>query len=196
MTNNFNFHSWEIVGRSFWQSCSKPIEGSKSNFKSLWQIQVSWRFIYCMGFCMYLMVLFSFKFSNLAQQFGYMSFQIQQDHGVNILWLLVATNVEVCEGVCWIMWCLCTCKKSLPLATWVPLVVPYPSIAMDFHHYYKMWVQFANPYSLDQWIHFFFTSPCSPQPMNSFKIQWNHLAYRDTFCCSAFPWTSSWSPTF
>jgi hypothetical protein len=34
-------------------------------------------------------------------------------------------------------------------------------------HYYKMWVQFISPYSLDQWIHYFFISPCSLQPMNS-----------------------------
>jgi len=45
-------------------------------------------------------------------------------------------------------------------------------------HYYKMRVQFTIPCSLNQWIHYLFASPCS------FKIQWNHLAYEDTFCCS------------
>jgi hypothetical protein len=39
-------------------------------------------------------------------------------------------------------------------------------------------------YSVDQWIHCFVNSPHSLQLVNSFKIQWNHLAYRDTFCCS------------
>ncbi len=52
------------------------------------------------------------------------------------------------------------------------------------NHYYKMWVQFINPYLVDQWIHCFFTGPHSLQPVNSLKTQWNHLAYRDTFCCS------------
>jgi hypothetical protein len=47
-------------------------------------------------------------------------------------------------------------------------------------------VQFISPRSLEQWIHYFFTSPRSLQLMNSLKIQWNHLAYMDTFCCSAF----------
>ncbi len=51
-------------------------------------------------------------------------------------------------------------------------------------HYYKMWVQFIGPHSLDQLIHCFFTIPHSLQLMNSLKIQWNHLVYRDTFCCS------------
>jgi hypothetical protein len=32
-------------------------------------------------------------------------------------------------------------------------------------HYYKMWVQFTRL-------------------VNLLKIQWNHLAYKDTFCCS------------
>ncbi len=51
-------------------------------------------------------------------------------------------------------------------------------------HYNKMWVHFISPHSLDQWIHCFFTGPYSLQPMNSLKIQWNHLAYMDTFCCN------------
>jgi hypothetical protein len=37
-------------------------------------------------------------------------------------------------------------------------------------HYYKMRVQFTNPRSIDQWIHYFFTGPHSLQPMNSLKI--------------------------
>jgi hypothetical protein len=41
------------------------------------------------------------------------------------------------------------------------------------NHYYKMWVQFISPCSLDQWIHCFFINPRSLQPMNSLKIQWN-----------------------
>jgi hypothetical protein len=49
---------------------------------------------------------------------------------------------------------------------------------------YKMWVQFISLHSLYQWIHYFFTGPRSLQLVNSFKIQWNHLAYRDTFCCN------------
>jgi hypothetical protein len=37
-------------------------------------------------------------------------------------------------------------------------------------HYYKMWVKFISPYSLDQWIHCSFTSLNSLQPVNSLKI--------------------------
>jgi hypothetical protein len=40
------------------------------------------------------------------------------------------------------------------------------------------------PCSLEQWIHYFFTSPRSLQLVNSLKIQWNHLVYRDNFYCS------------
>jgi hypothetical protein len=42
----------------------------------------------------------------------------------------------------------------------------------------------TSPHSLNPWIHYFFTGLCSLQPVNSLKIQWNHWAYRDTFCCS------------
>jgi hypothetical protein len=59
-------------------------------------------------------------------------------------------------------------------------------------HYYKMWMQFSSPRSLDQWIHCFFTGPCSLQPMNSLKIQWNHLAYGDTFCYSVGKSLPTW----
>jgi hypothetical protein len=53
-----------------------------------------------------------------------------------------------------------------------------------FIHYYKMWVQFISPHSLDQWIHCLFTHPRSLQPLNSLIIKWNHSASKDTFCCS------------
>jgi hypothetical protein len=59
-----------------------------------------------------------------------------------------------------------------------------PLLKKLINHYYKMWVQFTSPHSLDQWIHCFFSSPHSLQPVNSLKIQWNHLVYRDTFCCN------------
>jgi hypothetical protein len=43
-------------------------------------------------------------------------------------------------------------------------------------HYYKMWVQFIDPYSLNQWIHYIPTKSCSLCRMNSFKyseITWH-----------------------
>jgi hypothetical protein len=58
------------------------------------------------------------------------------------------------------------------------------NISLILKHYYKMWVQFVGPHSLDDWIHCFLSSPYSRQLVNSLKIQWNHLAFRDTFCCS------------
>ncbi len=39
-----------------------------------------------------------------------------------------------------------------------------------FIHYYKMWVQFVSPCSLDQWIHYFFIGPYSLQIVNSLQI--------------------------
>jgi hypothetical protein len=47
-----------------------------------------------------------------------------------------------------------------------------------------MWVQFINPHSLNQWIHYSPTSPRLLRLMNSLKIYWNHLAYKDTICYS------------
>jgi hypothetical protein len=35
-------------------------------------------------------------------------------------------------------------------------------------HYYKMWVQFTSPCSLNQWIHYFFIGPRSLQPTSEF----------------------------
>jgi hypothetical protein len=57
-------------------------------------------------------------------------------------------------------------------------------------HYYKMWVQFTSPHSLGQWIHYFPIRSHSLWPMNSLNIQWNHLAYKDTFCYSEMKWMS------
>jgi hypothetical protein len=90
-----------------------------------------------------------------------------------------------------------------------------------WRHYYKMWVQFISfhsldwwihyfftgphsldwwchyffigPHSLDQWFHCFFTGPHSLQLMNSLKIQWKHLVYKDTFCYNERKWTVDWS---
>jgi hypothetical protein len=57
-----------------------------------------------MGSCMYLTSLFNSKFSKLNMIFGYMTFWIQQDHGINISKLLMDTSLEVCEGHYIKMW--------------------------------------------------------------------------------------------
>jgi hypothetical protein len=62
-----------------------------------------------------------------------------------------------------------------------PLIFWYCSKTFDEQHYYKMWVQFIGPRSLDQWIHYFPTKFCSLWPMNSLNIQWNHLTYMNIF---------------
>jgi hypothetical protein len=54
-----------------------------------------------------------------------------------------------------------------------------------------MWVKFTNPYSLNYWIHCIPIRFHSLQPMNSFKIQWNHLAYKVTFCCNDYKGTTT-----
>ncbi len=54
------------------------------------------------------------------------------------------------------------CNLNLTTSTW-------SRTSIKLFHYYKMWVQFISPCSLDQWIHYFFTSPHSLQPMNSLK---------------------------
>jgi len=87
-------------------------------------------------FCMFLMALTS-TFLGWAQCFGCRPFWIQQDHGVNVLILLVATTLEVCEGVCQILWCLCSSKESLSSPSWyfltiVILKTPWFLISMDF----------------------------------------------------------------
>ncbi len=81
-----------------------------------------------------------------------------------------------------------TCNKQKHRWTWVwSLNVMSKNKS---NHHYKIWVQFTSPHSLDRWIHCLFIGPCSLQPMNSLKIQWNHLTYRDTVCCSE--WWQTW----
>jgi hypothetical protein len=46
-------------------------------------------------------------------------------------------------------------------------------------HYYEMWVQFINPYSLCHWIQSFLIRSCSLQLVNSLNIKWNHFTYKD-----------------
>jgi hypothetical protein len=43
-------------------------------------------------------------------------------------------------------------------------------VALMIIHYYKMWVQFTSPRSLDQGIQYFFTNPRALQLVNSLKI--------------------------
>jgi hypothetical protein len=71
----------------------------------------------------------------------------------------------------------------------------------------KMWMQFISPYSFGQWIHCFSTKSHLLWPLNqcihSFpnkspfnNDKWNHLWYRDTFCCgegNLRKWTSTQS---
>jgi hypothetical protein len=66
--------------------------------------------------------------------FGYKSFSIQQGHGINVLKLLVAmTTLEVCEGVCWIVWNLRMNKKWWSSPACVYLVNVNPYIIMVFN---------------------------------------------------------------
>jgi hypothetical protein len=53
---------------------------------------------------------------------------------------------------------------------WINMNIESVLIPCKFNHYYKMWVQFISPRSLNQWIHYFFTSPHPLQLVNSFKI--------------------------
>jgi hypothetical protein len=78
-----------------------------------------------------------------------------------------------------------------------------------------MWVQFTSPCSLNQRIYCFFqlslfttTSEFTQNSVKSlsvhghllflmiFKIQWNHLAYMDTFCSNAFTQVLLFGPIF
>jgi hypothetical protein len=56
-----------------------------------------------------------------------------QDHGVNALKLLVATTLEICEGICRILRCLCLSKKSLLSPSWSPLTITDLCIPMVFN---------------------------------------------------------------
>jgi hypothetical protein len=67
-----------------------------------------------------------------------------------------------------------TPKVEAPLGVWGFVPSHFLTFPITIsNHYYKMWVQFTSPCSLDQWIHYFSTNPRSLQPMNSLKIQWN-----------------------
>jgi hypothetical protein len=67
--------------------------------------------------------------------FGCRPFWIQQNHGVNVLKLLVAIVLEVCEGVCWILQCLCLSKKSSSSPLWSLLTITNPCIPVVFNFY-------------------------------------------------------------
>jgi hypothetical protein len=66
--------------------------------------------------------------------FGYKSFSIQQGHGINVSRLLVATTLEVCEGVRWIVWYLRMNKKwwSSPTCVWINPYIMTVFNSMDF----------------------------------------------------------------
>jgi hypothetical protein len=66
-----------------------------------------------MVFYMFLMALRDFKFSRLSMMLWLWPFWIQQDYEVNVLKLLVATTLEICEGIYQILQCFCSNKKSL-----------------------------------------------------------------------------------
>jgi hypothetical protein len=55
-------------------------------------------------------------------------------------------------------------------------------------HYYKIWVHFSGPCLVDQCTHYILTRFYSVRPVNSLKIQWNHLKYTHAFCCNDYLW--------
>ncbi len=81
---------------------------------SMIMLCLSFKMVYfiVMVFCLFLMAMRDFKFSKLGTMFGYRPFWIQQNHGVSVLKLLVVIALEVCEGICWILHCLCSSKES------------------------------------------------------------------------------------
>jgi hypothetical protein len=72
----------------------------------------------------------------------------------------VAIPLELCEGICVVMWCLlCTSKKSWSSLTWSPLVIANPYMAMVlnlhelYHESYTFWIirlHFCNGWLLDK----------------------------------------------
>jgi len=96
-----------------------------------------------MNFCMYLMALVN---SKLTWCSNCRPLWIQQDHGTSFFRLLVAIALELCEGICGVMWCLCTSKKSLSSLTWTPLVVtnPYMAMVLNLHELYHESYTFLN----------------------------------------------------
>jgi hypothetical protein len=56
-------------------------------------------------------------------------------HGVNVARLLVATTMEVCEKVYWILHCLCLSKNSSSSPSWSSstIVDPYIPVVFNFH---------------------------------------------------------------
>jgi len=85
-----------------------------------------------------LLVLEKFWGLGKAWWFGCRPFWIQQNHGVNVSRLLVAITLEVCEGICQILWCLCLSKKSTSLFSWSPstIINPYIPVFFNFHGFH------------------------------------------------------------
>jgi hypothetical protein len=113
---------------------------------------------------------------------------------INVLYMVINFYFSLCH-----QYHSCCCIVNCIFKIYVEKYIHFSNLNIYnpfrlFFHYFKTWVQFTSPRSQDQWIHCFFTSPCSLQIMNSLKIQWNHLAYMDTFCCSAYDWRLPFSP--
>jgi hypothetical protein len=66
---------------------------------------------------------------------GCWPFWIERDHGINVSWLLMASILEIHEGIFGIMWCLCSCKESSssPSCTFWTIIGPYFTIVFNLH---------------------------------------------------------------
>jgi hypothetical protein len=77
----------------------------------------------------------------------------------------MAIALELCEGICGVMWCLCTSKKTLSSFTWTLLVIvnPYMAMVFNLHELYHesctFWIirlHFCNGWLLDKYDSFYF----------------------------------------
>jgi len=69
---------------------------------------------------------------------GCWPFWIEQDHGISVLWLLMAATLEIHERNFGITWCLCSCKKSLSSPSWTFLTTigPYFTMVFNLHWFH------------------------------------------------------------
>ncbi len=95
----------------------------------------------------------------------------------------MAIVLELCEGICGVMWCLCTSKKTLSSPTWTLLVVANTYMAMVFnfhelyHEFYIFWIiqhHFHNGWLLDKDNSFYFSNKTIIGEKTS-KLFFNHV---------------------
>ncbi len=114
------------------------------NTKSNWRIEIKFNFfqviIISSSFVMVCYIMMGFYTwwlcltpNCVGQTWDFKYILNSQDHGVSTSRLQEAIVLEVSEGVCWIMWCLCLSQESLSSFSWIPLMTTNLYVVMIFN---------------------------------------------------------------